>query len=285
MKIYRRWKLLLASCMIPIGSLAQGTPQTSTEVPPQSVMSIDTPIIAAPSLLRHSVEIYTSRQHLSAGYADWSEAGLRGNYEIGANLLQLELASTRRFDESGVYLGLGDTVTINSDWFATLSVGAGSGASYLPRYRIDGFINRKLLPDKNLIGTLGLGYYSAPDGHADRSLSLGSTYYFTQPWIVQAEIKFNTSNPGSVHTRQQFIAATWGSDKQTQITGRYAWGSEGYQSIGAGASLVDFRSHQASIAVRQWLSAHWGVSANMEHYKNPLYQRNGINLGLFWQFQ
>ncbi len=278
MTIHHRHTLaLLAACTLPLVAMAQASPQ--------AVMPTETQIFAGPALPRHSVEIYTSSQHLSAGYAAWSEVGFRGNYESGANLLQMELTSTRRFGESGAYLGLGDTVTINPDWFGTLSVGGGNGASYLPRYRVDGFINRKLLPEKNLIATLGLGYYRAPDGHRDRSVSLGGTYYFAQPWIVQAEVKFNTSNPGKVHTRQQFIAVTWGQDKHTQITGRYAGGSEGYQSIGAGASLVDFRSHQASVAVRHWLSANWGVSANLEHYKNPIYQRNGANLGLFWQFQ
>ncbi len=268
---------VLIACTLPLAAMAQAAPQT--------MMPTDTHIFAGPAMPRHGIEIYSSRQHLSAGYASWSEVGLRGHYESGAHLLQMELTSTRRFGESGAYLGLGDTVTINPDWFGSLAVGAGDGASYLPRYRVDGFINRKLLPEKNLVGTLGLGYYRAPDGHVDRSVSLGGTYYFSQPWIVQAEVKFNTSNPGNVHTRQQFVALTWGQDKHTQITGRYAGGAEGYQSIGAGASLVNFRSHQASLAVRHWLSANGGISAQVEHYKNPFYQRNGAQLGLFWQFQ
>lgn len=285
MNKYHQCTLLLACCMSSLSLLAQDVntvPETAfTQA--LSVSDINPP--ATPAMSRHTVEIYSSRHRLSAGYDDWSEAGLRGNYELGANLLQLELASTRRFGESGAYIGVGNKFTIGPDWFTTLTVGAGDGASYLPRYRIDGFINRKLLPEKNLIGTLGFGYYSAPDGHIDRNVSIGGTYYFTQPWIVQAEVKFNSSNPGRVQTRQQFIAATWGHAKQIQITGRYAWGSEGYQAIGDGASLIDFRSQQASIAVRKWVNNHWGISASAERYKNPLYQRNGVNLGLFWQFQ
>lgn len=286
MKIYHQCKLmLLAACMLPLCSLAQEASNSSVELPYQPMMATDTIAPATITMPSRGVEIYTSRHSLSEGYGDWSETGLRGKYEIGANLLQTELASTRRFNESGTYIGLSDTVIIRPEWFGTLSVGAGSGASYLPRYRIDGFINRKLLADKNLIGTLGVGYYRAPDGHVDHNFSLGGTYYFSQPWILQAEVKFNTSNPGKVNTRQQFVALTWGHDKKTQITGRYAWGTEGYQSIGAGASLVDFRSRQASIAVRHWINENWGVSVNLERYKNPTYQRNGVNLGLFWQFQ
>lgn len=285
MNNYHHYKVLLVICMFPLGLLAQEANIALEESfsQPSAASDINSP--SMPSLSRHALEIYTNRHHLSAGYGAWSEAGLRGNYEIGANLLQFELASMRRFGESGTYLGIGDKVNISPDWFATLAVGAGDGASYLPRYRVDGFINRKLLSEKNLIGTLGLGYYRAPDGHIDRNLSLGGTYYFSQPWVVQAEVKFNMSNPGRVNTRQQFIAATWGRAKQMQITGRYAWGTEGYQSIGAGASIIDFRSQQASIALRKWINPHWGISGSAEHYKNPLYKRNGVNVGLFWQFQ
>lgn len=236
-----------------------------------------------PPVARLQVEGYTSRQTLTAGFEPWRETGVRGTYASGVHTLQGEVAAMRRFGESGVFTGIGDTVVFDADWFGSLSVGAGDGASYLPRYRVDTFINRKLLPGRNLIGTLGLAYYSAPDGHADRSLGLGATYYFEQPWVVQGEVRFNQSNPGSVSTRQQFLAATWGRDKQTQVTGRHAWGTEGYQAIGGGASLVNFRSNGTSLAIRHWIAPQWGLTAMVERYENPTYRRTGATLGAFWQ--
>ena len=244
----------------------------------------DLPVTALPPISQQ-LELYTSQQHLSDGYDNWHETGIRGSYEIGVQRFQAELATMRRFGESGNYLGIGDTIIFNPDWFGTFSVGVGDGAAYLPRYRIDAFVNRKLLPSKNLVGTLGAGYYHAPDGHIDRNVSLGATYYFSEPWIVQAEIRFNTSNPGAVRTHQQFIAATWGHDKQTQITARYGWGGEGYQSIGEGAALADFRSKQGSLTWRHWLGPQWGVAVHVERYTNPYYQRNGVNASVFWQFR
>ena len=242
--------------------------------------AVSTPV---PAMSRTAVEGYTSLHSLSNGFGDWREIGVRGSYESGVHRLQAELASMRRYGESGNYVGAGDTVTFNEDWFASLSVGAGDGVFYLPRYRLDGFINRKFLPGRNLIGTLGAGYYRAPDGHADRSASIGATYYFSQPLVVQGEIRFNNSTPGTIRTRQQFIAATWGRDKATQVIGRYAWGREGYQTIGQGVSLVDFRSDEASLKLRHWLGPNWGVQVGVERYRNPFYGRNGGNLGFFWQ--
>lgn len=243
-------------------------PPTSTPVPPAS---------------RSGVDVYTSQHQLSSGFGNWREVGIRGSYESGAHRLQAELASMRRYGESGNYVGAGDTVTFNEDWFASLSAGAGDGAFYLPRYRLDAFVNRKFLPGRNLIGTVGAGYYRAPDGHADRSASLGATYYFSQPLVVQGEVRFNNSTPGNIRTRQQFIAATWGRDKETQVIGRYGWGREGYQTVAQGMSLVDFRSNEASLKVRHWLGPNWGVQVGVERYRNPFYVRSGGNLGFFWQ--
>ncbi|MFP8777239.1 YaiO family outer membrane beta-barrel protein [Hydrogenophaga sp. RWCD_12] len=256
--------------------------EPSTTAPREPVMP-SPEASAQPGATRTDLLLYTSAQHLTAGLGNWKEIGVRGSHTMGAHVLQGEAATMRRFGESGNFIGLGDTYSFDPDWFGSLSVGAGDGASYLPRARIDGFIHRKLLADRNLIASLGAAYYRAPDGHNDRSASLGATYYFSEPWILQGEVRFNNSRPGSVTTRQQFVALTWGRDQQTQITARHAWGREGYQTIGNGDALVDFSSHQSSLNLRHWLGADWGLAAGIERYHNPYYHRAGATLGLFWE--
>jgi YaiO family outer membrane protein len=231
----------------------------------------------------YSLETYASTSNLSNGYGNWHEAGLLGHWRMGDHLLSGEIATMKRFGESGRYIGLSDTLTLSPDWFASLSVGAGDGAAYLPDYRIDAFINRKLLDTRQLIATLGTGYYRSPNGHTDTNLSLGATYYFNDPWVVQGEIRFNESSPGKVHTRQQFIAVTWGRDHQTQIMARHGWGDEGYQAIGGGSSLVNFSSRQSQLMLRHWLGPKWGLSLGLERYSNPSYKRLGAKLALFWE--
>ena len=228
-----------------------------------------------------NLQIYTSAHRLTGGQQNWKEIGVRGSHTTGAHVVYGEAASMRRFGESGVFVGLGDTYTFNPDWFGSVAVGAGDGASYLPTVRVDGFINRKLLVDRNLIASLGLGYYRAPDRHSDRNISLGATYYFSEPLILQGEVRFNNSRPGSVTTRQQFLALTWGRNGATQLTARHAWGREGYQTIGNGDVLVDFSSHQSSLNLRHWLGADWGIAAGVERYHNPYYNRTGATLALF----
>ena len=79
-----------------------------------------------------------------------------------------------------------------------------------------------------------------------RSLLLGAAYYFEQPWIVEGGIRFNSSNPGSVQTTQQFLALTYGRQKQDVVTARVGWGEEGYLAIGPATQLVNFRSRADS---------------------------------------
>lgn len=229
------------------------------------------------------IDGYASHQALSAAFPDWKETGVRLVHRSGAHVLRGELVGTRRWDERGAYASAGDTYEFNPLWYGSLAVGFGDGASYLPRVRVDAFLNRKLLAQNNLVSTVGIGYYKAPDGHIDRSLGLGAVYYFPMPLVIQGEVRFTTSNPGSVDTRQQFLAATWGREKQTLLTARHGWGSEGYQVIGRGSALVNFRSHETSIGVRHWMGANWGGFASLERYKNPTYERRGVTLGIFWQ--
>lgn len=226
-------------------------------------------------------EIYASSNQLNNGYSNWREAGLRGIYQREANAVAGEIIQMNRFNEDGTYLGVGDTLVLNPDWYAFLGLGAGDGAAYLPRYRLDAFIHRKLLPAKNLIVSLGAGTYHAPDGHQDNNANIGMTLYTTTPWVFQAEARRTSSNPGSIQTQQYFVAATWGHAKQTRFVGRHGWGHEGYQSLGNNVSISRFASNQTSLTVQHWIGADWGVKFSGERYHNPYYQRHGLTVALF----
>jgi YaiO family outer membrane protein len=229
------------------------------------------------------METYISYNRLNSGYKQWREVGVRGLYERGRHLIYAEAAAINRFNENGSYFAVGDTITLDDNWYTALSLGVGSGATFLPDYRVDGFINRKFLADKSLIGTLGLGYSKIPDGHTNNLQNVGFTYYFNAPWVVQGGVTRTTSNPGDVQTTQRFVAATWGQQKQTLVIGRYGWGREGWLALGDSNFVSNFSSHQASISMRQWLGSSWGTNVGYEQYKNPFYTRKGLNLSIFWE--
>lgn len=230
------------------------------------------------------LELSAGGQNLTAGYGNWSDVTLKGMYEISSHLLQSEISVNRRFGKNGTFVGISDTYTFNEDWFGSLALGAGDGAFYLPKYRVDAAIYRKWLDERNLVTSLGGGYYKAPDGHADKSISIGAAYYFNSPWIVEGGLRLNSSNPGSIKTQQQFVAVTYGRDKQDLITARHGWGGEGYLSIAANTQLVNFKSRESSLTWRHWIDPRTGILISANHYVNPLYKRGGINFGIFHDF-
>lgn len=233
---------------------------------------------------KRSLQLDTSAQSLSAGYGNWRDVTLRGAYGIGAHVLQGELSAQHRFDKDGSFVGVSDTYTFDEDWYGSVALGGGDGAFFLPRYRVDATLYRKLLSDRRLVSSVGLGYYSAPDGHTDRSLSLGLVYYFDAPWIAEGGVRFNRSNPGGVQTQQQFLALTYGHDKQDLMSARYGWGGEGYLATSASTQLVNFKSSEASVSWRHWLNQRTGLLVGVNRYTNPLYRRTGVTVGIFHDF-
>ncbi len=268
--MHKQQLLILAALAIPLTAIAQQTPtivekeSTSSEV--------------------RNLEISVGSQELSNGFGRWHDATLRGAYGLGPHTLQGELSAHRRFGENGAFIGLRDTYDFSPDWFGSLAVGFGDGVFYLPKYRVDASVSRKWLAQRNLVTTLGIGYYSAPNGSSDRSSSLGVTYYFEAPWILEAGLRLNSSDPGSIDTRQQFVALTWGRNRQDLISARYGWGGEGYLAVAANAQLVNFQSREASLSWRHWLTQDTGVVLGVHRYTNPSYRRSGIQLGLFHDF-
>lgn len=260
-------------------ALAQPAPRGQ-----ELVVPVAPPAPPAAGDARRGWELSTGRQNLSGGYGDWHDVTARGTWGLPGHLLQGEASLHRRFGEDGVFLGLSDTHDFNADWFGIVSAGAGDGAFYLPRYRVDGALYRKWLPQRNLVTSVGAGYYRAPDGHTDRSVTLGAAYYFSAPWIVEGGVRFNDSDPGSVHTRQRFVAATYGRDRQDLVTARYAWGGEGYLATGPATQLVNFRSREAALSWRHWFAPDTGFLLAANRYTNPLYQRTGLTVGIFHNF-
>ncbi|MDB5966490.1 MAG: putative lipoprotein [Polaromonas sp.] len=273
--------LLAALVWLTVPGMGHAQPVASPEQPVTGATVLADPLSGQ---MKRSLELSAGAQNLSAGYGGWRDLTLRGSYGLPGQLLQGEVSTLRRFNQNGSYIGVGDTVTFNQDWYGSVAAGAGDGAFYLPRYRIDATLYRKWLADRNLVTSVGGGYYSAPDGHTDRSLSLGLVYYFKAPWIVEGGVRFNSSNPGSVRTHQQFAAVTWGRDKQDLVTGRYGWGGEGYLATGPSTQLVNFQSDEASLAWRHWVTPQTGVLMSVNRYKNPLYIRSGLSVGIFHDF-
>jgi len=230
------------------------------------------------------LELSTRYDKLSDNFGDWRDVSVRGTALLGDHLLQAELSSQQHFRTRGHFAGLSDTYTFSPDWYGSLAVGAGNGSFFLPRYRVDAFLNKKWFAQKNLVTYVGFGRYRAPDGHVDRSSSLGFVAYFSIPLVLEGGIRRNISDPGAVSSEQKYVAASYGRQGEHLVVARHGWGSEGYLPFAPGSSLVGYASRETALSWRQWVSRRAGVSLELHHYENSLFRRTGAALAVFHDF-
>jgi len=278
--------LFLLLSLIPVCECLAQSNSSSPEAAPlpvaQAVSSNQS--AAQPAIQTNYVETGVSYQTLTGGYGYWGGGYARGVYQSGSNVWNAETNGQHEFGDSGVYMAAGVTHTLTPDWYAALTVGTSAGGFFWPRFRTDGFLNRKLLSRKQWIATAGFTYYEAKDVHRDRAFYLGSTYYFEKPWILEEGMYFNVSNPGSVFAPAGFVAVTEGRTKQQYVTVRAGVGEEGYQLVGPTVSLAQFNSQELTVTWRRWLGSNWGFNLVGDYYRNPFYTRGGSSFGFFREF-
>ena len=231
------------------------------------------------------VEAGMNYRHLTNSFPAWTGAYLRLITKAGdRDTWYFEGLRQREFNDTGTYFSAADSHTINDQWYWFTAVGGSSGGFYFPAVRVDSQLNKKWLAKRNIVTSVGAGYFKAKDAHRDSSMSLGAIYYFEAPWIVQGGVRWNRSMPGAVVSRSQFIALSYGREAQRLIAIRGETGREAYQALAPGAVLVDFPSHAVSLSLKQWIGEAWGFNTGVEYYTSHVYQRTGASFGIFKSF-
>jgi YaiO family outer membrane protein len=237
------------------------------------------------------IEVGGGHSDLSAGHPSWNDFYLRGVLSGGRNTLTGELTREARFGDSGWFLGLGLNRTLSENWYAQVSAGGSAGGFFLPKFRTDAFINRKLLHRRQLVATLGVGFDKSKTVDHDLRFQAGGAYYFEYPVVLQAGVTWTHASPGNILARTEYIAASQGHDKEHFISLRYEWGREGYEVVGAPTTLTpafnvlfDFPIHNATATWRQWIGPNWGLNLNVEQHQEPAYHRLGGTAGVFFDF-
>lgn len=233
----------------------------------------------------NTVQIDFSHKKLNNQYSNWNDLTLRANVALDANnRFMAELSQQDHFDDQGVFAGIGYQHVWNNNWYGSVHAGTSSGGFFLPQARYDVFINRKWLEQRQLVTTLGAGYYQAKDVHADRNVLLSGRYYFTVPVIAEIGMRINQSNPGDIFSRRRFAALTYGRYRQHLLGVRYESGREAYQLVQENTVVSDFGSHEFALNWRQWLGSNTGVQLEASRYQNPAYRRSGLLAGVFYEF-
>jgi len=237
------------------------------------------------------IEAGGSHSALTGGNSNWNDFYLRGMLSGGRNSFAVELNHESRFGDNGWFGGFGLTRTLSEDWYAQISAGASAGGFFLPRYRTDVLMNRKLLSKRQLVATFGFGFDQSRTVNHDERFQIEGAYYFQQLFVLQGGVLWTHANPGNILAQTQFVALNEGHDKEHFLSLRFAWGREGYEVIGAPTVLVpaynvlfNFPEHDITGTWRQWIGPNWGVSLVMEQHQEPTYHRIGGTAGVFLDF-
>jgi len=231
---------------------------------------------------RSWLEFGGGAQDVTGEFGDWYTAYARSALAAGAgDVWFLESRWEEAFHDRGAYGVVANTHAFSPDWYSYLSAGAGSGRFHFPRFRADAALNKKWLPGRTLVTSLGGTFMRSKDVYRDYALFGGLTAYLGRQVIAEAGGRFNWSSPGSVSSYRVFGVLTLGRDRRRYLTLRGGAGTESYQLIGPGQVIRSFASQETSLGWRQWIGAKWGTQLSLEWYHNPSYTRRGGSLGVF----
>jgi YaiO family outer membrane protein len=237
------------------------------------------------------LEIGGGHNSLSGNNPDWNDVYIRGALSGGRNVWTAELTRQGRFGDSGWFYGVGLSRTLSENWYAQFSAGGSAGGFFLPRFRTDALINRKLLRRRQLVASAGVGFDQSKTVNHDLRFQATGAYYFEYPIVLQAGVAWTHASPGNILARTQFVAFNQGHEKEYFASVRYEWGREGYELIGAPHAgspgfnvLFDFPVRTATGSWRQWIGPNWGLNFNVEQHQEPAYHRWGGTAGVFLDF-
>jgi YaiO family outer membrane protein len=272
-------------------ALALAPPAAAQEIRgPSATSETDTPAPRpetgpAGSKITGFIETGVNYYLLNGAQKNWFGQYLRGVVDVAQkNIWNYEVVHEQEFGDAGTFFSLGYTHAFDAEWHSTVSMGSSAGGFFWPQFRVDAFLSRKWLEKRNLVTTIGFGYYDAKDLHHDLNLFIGATYYFESPWIVEAGLHYNISQPGSVTAPGPFAAVTYGRNKEHYLVLRVGIGREAYQVVGPDVAITDFASQVVTLTWRQWLTREWGFRLLTEYYHNPTYERVGFEIGIFRDF-
>jgi YaiO family outer membrane protein len=231
-----------------------------------------------------TVELSGNVQSLSGPYGDGGGLGLRAAWVRDRNVWSAFGNHERRFGASGLIGGMANTHTFSPDWYAYAAAAASTEAFFLPRYRLDGQIARKLGGHRQWVVATSLTAAAAHDEHRDLGAGIGVIRYFESGFILDGAVNWNRSRPGDLTSRRQTLTATYARAMRHSISGRVSWGREAYQLTSAATSITGFSSHELSLRYQRWLVSNSGATISAEYYDNPHYQRTGLYLTVFRQF-
>lgn len=215
------------------------------------------------------------------GFGSWKGGYARTVLAGARNVWYLDARAQDAFKDRGVYGSLANVHVFSSRFYTQLGLGAGTGKYVLPDLRLDASLNLKWGAAKALVLTAGGTWVKSKSIYEDQALFGSLFWYASGNALFEVGGRVNWSDPGAVRSERVNGSLTLGRVGRALLTLRGGAGTEGYQIVGPAQALQKFRSQEAGLVWRQWLSRRFGTVLGGDWYHNPFYTRAGVSLGLF----
>lgn len=226
-----------------------------------------------------ALEGWAGREHLTNGYSPWTEAGIALEHRTAARqFFGARWRETERFDARDREAGLALHQPIASGWSASFDLTASNTHEVLPRRALLGQIEKQLAHGWGIHLGLRRSKYTTED--VDLRMLTVERYFGNQRAayvFYSGRIEEGSSAP--THRAQW----TYYFSDRSSAGVSAAYGRE-IATVGPGELLsTDVRN--LTLLARHGFHANWALSAEASsHQQGDLYRRNGIRLGLRYDF-
>lgn len=230
------------------------------------------------------VEANALAQSVTNNFGNWQGAYVRLVSPSTRDTWYVDALGLHAFGESGVQIGATQRHDWNSRVFQMIGANVGSGASIMPRARIDGALGLRLGAARQFQATGGLSYVKSVTALHDIAGLASLAWYAPHALMFEAGVRYNVSRPGDIRSHRLSMTSVWTPSAKRSFSLRAIGGSEGWQVLNTATTLTRFQSQEVALAWREKLTAHTAVSAQGDWYHNPFYTRSGVTLGVarYW---
>lgn len=223
-----------------------------------------------------SVEVTGGTASLSNGQGTHTSTGIRLRHAQPRDIWYLGLSRESRLNESGFLGNVSNTHILSPVWTSHLGATTSTAAFFLPRYRFDAQLARKLGGPRAWVVTGSLMHSAARDDHSDVGAGIGLSRFLTRTLAVDASVMWKLIMPEDFIARRQNAGVAWYTP-QRELSVRAGFGEEGFQLVSADSVLVGFNSQDVTVRWLEWTSSTIGVAVSATYYKNPDYHSTGYS--------
>ena len=230
------------------------------------------------------VEANALAQSVTNGYGDWQGVYVRGVRPSARDTWYLDALALRAFGEDGLQIGAAHRHDWTGRVFQMLGASVGSGASIMPRVRVDGALGLRLGAARRWQATGGVSYVKSVTELSDLAAIASLAWYAPHAVMIEVGGRYNTSRPGNIRSHRLSTTTVWTPSPRRTFSLRGIGGSEGWQVVRSGTTLQRFQSQEGALAWREKLTPSFAISVQGDWYHNPYYTRSGVTVGVarYW---